>query len=274
VFGDGVCGAVPPAGTNNITALIRTGEGEAGNIAAGGINKLRDGNLAVKATRNLTDAAGGRKGETADRARETLLGRSVGFERIVSIEDVSRVALEVGEVIHARLDPTATRGKLRLVVALEGRRTPTESILTTIHDRIAARMPATADVTLEVVGARQRAVHLDITLSVSEGYQQAKVLRDVGEAFRATPGGFFAAESWPVGEPLQLGDVYEALFKVAGVAAAQVTWMSTDKVRDGRAAADVVNPGPAGVIRCDNDPVTDPHQERGSIQFVLKGGVR
>jgi hypothetical protein len=279
-FGDGVHGAVPPAGTNNITVLIRTGDGEAGNIAAGGINKLRDsvklgdGSNAVKATRNLTDAAGGRKGETVDQARETLLGRSVGFERIVSIEDVSRVALEVGEVLHARLDPTAPAGTLSLVVALQGRRAPSDSTCTTLRERIGARMPATADLTLQVTGAKQKAVYLDITVSVSEGYRQADVLRDVKQAFGAGPGGFFAAERWPVGEPLQLGDVYEALFAVAGLAAAQVTRMSTHKARDGRGVADMVNPGPAGVIRCDNDPVADPHQEYGSIVFDLKGGVR
>ncbi|WP_044986143.1 baseplate J/gp47 family protein [Sorangium cellulosum] len=273
-FGDGIHGAVPPAGNNNIEAVLHTGDGEAGNLPAGAIDKLRDGNLAVKATWNVTAATGGRRGETAAEARETLLGRNVGFERVVSADDAARVALEVGEVLHARVDPTAPRGTLRLVVALAKRRAPTESILEEIRERIAARMPATAGVELEVVGAEQVAIHMVVEITAGPGHRQSDVLAALGRAFGAGPGGFFAAERWPVGEPLRLGDVYEAVFAVPGVSTARVTWMSTGERPPSPAGppADSINPGPRGVIRCDTDPLNDPSHVRGTVGFAPAAG--
>ncbi|WP_437729241.1 baseplate J/gp47 family protein [Sorangium sp. So ce861] len=273
-FGDGIHGAVPPAGNNNIEGVLHTGDGEAGNLPAGAIDKLRDGNLAVKATWNVTAATGGRRGETAAEARETLLGRSVGFERVVSADDAARVALEVGEVLHARVDPTAPRGALRLVVALAKRRAPTESILEEIRERIAARMPATAGVELEVVGAEQVAIHMVVEITAGPGHRQSDVLAALGRAFGAGPGGFFAAERWPVGEPLRLGDVYEAVFAVPGVSTARVTWMSTGEPPPSPAGppADSINPGPRGVIRCDTDPLNDPSHGRGTVRFAPAAG--
>jgi hypothetical protein len=50
--------------------------------------------------------------------------------------------------------------------------------------------------------------------------------------------------------------------------------MSKEKLGTAQGAEDFVSPGPCGVIRCDNDPISDPHLDRGSIQWVLEGGTR
>src|SRR5262249_61362097 len=73
VFGDGVHGAVPPPGTNNIEAVFATSSGGAGNLPVGAIKKLLDGHLAVKSTENVLEAAGGRPADTVDQARSKLL---------------------------------------------------------------------------------------------------------------------------------------------------------------------------------------------------------
>jgi hypothetical protein len=274
LFGDGLHGAVPPPGTNNIEAAIRAGDGEAGNLPAGAVNKLRDGNLAVKATWNITAAAGGRPAETAGEARETLLGRNVGYHRVVSRDDVARVALEVGEVLHARLDPTASSEALTLIVALAGRRAPTQEVLDLIRDRIVARMPATACVTVEVRGAKQVPVDMLVEVTTAPSYRQGDVLAALARAFSAGAGGFFAVERWPVGEPLRLGDVYEAIFAVPGVARARVARLITTAQASPYAGPvpDSINPGPDGVIRCDTDALNDPTYERGSTTFMPSTG--
>jgi Baseplate J-like protein len=268
-FGDGVHGAVPGPGNSNIVALVRTGNGAAGNVAAGALTRLLDGNLAVKSTVNLTEATGGRRADDVSEAREALLHQSLGLDRIVSIEDVSRVAQEVGEVSHARVDPTAPAGVLHLVVALVGRRAPTELVLGAVHERIAGLLPATAGVTLQVDGALQVPVHLVVKITTGEGYAQSQVLAALRRAFGTGPGGFFAEERCAIAEPLRLGDVYEAVFAVPGVAAAHVTWMSTAKPppSPGAPAPDTLDPGPDGVIRCDGDPAGDPDGDNGTITF-------
>lgn len=272
VFGDGMQGAVPPFGTNNISAAIGTGNGEAGDLPVKAIDKLRDRSLAIKQTWNLTEASGGKQGETVGEMRETLLNRKGGIQNIVSAEDAARVVLDLGEVLHARVDPTAPRDQLALVVVLEQRRKLTEQARSTLCERIQARLPATFDLEVNVSEATQVAVHLAATIEVSDGYLPAAVLEAVELAFAADTG-FFAPARWPIGEPIRLGDVYESLFAVAGVASAQVTWLSTEKLDASRTVVqDLVNPGVRGVIRCDNDPLGDPHQQNGSIQFDLGGG--
>lgn len=279
VFGDGKQGAVPPPGVNNIEveAAFASGEGGAGNLPRGAIDKLVDGNLAVKTTRNLVEATGGRPGDTANQARTKLLSRNVGFDRIVTLDDVARVAREeVGEVLHARVDPTAPKGTLLLAVALRDRRDPTEPVLESIRKGIAERMPATAGVELKVKGAVQVPVYVVVEFDAGAGQRQGDVLATLERAFAADR--FFAADRWPLAEPLRLGDLYEAIFKVKGVSFARVVWMSEHQPPQDPSgpASERVDPGPRGVIRCDSDLVKDPNRERGSIRFrprITKGGT-
>jgi hypothetical protein len=273
-FGDGLHGAVPGPGTSNIVARARTGNGQAGNVAVDTLTKLVDGNLAVKSTSNLTEGAGGRDRDTADLAREALLRRSLGLDRIVSLEDVSQIARNVGEVLHARVDSTAPAGQLRLVVALEGRRPLTDTVRDTVTAQVTDLLPATAGVRLTVDGATPVPVHLVVQITTGEGYGQGEVLAALRRAFGTTDGGFFAEERCPIAEPLRLGDVYEAVFAVPGVASAFVAWMSSDKPpsRPGGPVPDALDPGPDGVLRCDNDPVGDPDGHNGTITFSPTSG--
>lgn len=276
VFGDGLHGAVPGPGNSNIVAIARTGSGKAGNVAVDTLTKVVDGNLAVKSTSNLTEGAGGGERDTADQAREALVRRNLGLDRIVSLEDVSRVAEDMGEVVHARVDSTAPAGELRLVVALQGRRPVTDTVRKVVTEQITDLLPATAGVALKVDGATQVPVHLVVQISTGEGHGQGEVLAALRRAFGTSDGGFFAEERWPVAEPLRLGDVYEAVFAVPGVASAYVVWMSSAKPpsRPAGPAPDVLDPGADGVLRCDNDPVADPDGHHGAITFSpISGGA-
>jgi predicted phage baseplate assembly protein len=272
-FGDGTHGAIPPFGTNNITVSVCTGDAEAGNLPAKAINKLLDGILGIKETYNLSEATGGRKGDNTKQVRDALRLRQTGIERVVSAQDAPSIALELGEVLHAQVDPTAEANELRLVVALQQRRTLSDDTRKVLTERLTPLLPAAADLRVVIVGAEQVPVYLSIAIEVAQGHQPATVLARVQQAFAANSSGFFAPERWPIGAHLRLGDVYEALFGIAGVAQAQVTWLSSERP-DGAAQQlnDFVSPGVRGVIRCDNDPVSDPHQDYGSIQFTVDGG--
>jgi hypothetical protein len=294
-FGDGRNGAIPSRGTDNIEAIVRFSPGAPANVEAGVIDKLRDGNLAVASTRNLLAAAGGREAESPSQVRDTLRQRGLPYSRAITAEDIARLALEVGEVIHARVDPTAA-GVVRVVVALDQRRQPDATILGEVHRRLQPQLPVTAGATIEVVGAEQRPVHIVISdIAVEPGYREGDVLTALNQAFAADEDGFFAPRHWSIGRALRLGDLYEALFAVPGVSTARVRWMSLEKppldLPD--TAGETVEAGPRGVIRCDDRPDgshqaraprpanakkkagnndSSAPQDRGSLRFELGGG--
>lgn len=271
LFGDGKHGAIPPAGHDNIEATMRLGSGAAGNLAAGAINKLVSGNLAVKSTTNLKPAAGGSAGDSAAAAREKAFARKLPSDRVVSAADCVRAAIGEGGVITAALDPTAPAGTIELVVGFEDRRKPTPEDLAAVHDLVADAMPVTANPRLRVAAAEQRAVHLVIELGVTDGFLPADVFGKVAAAFGAGADGLFAAARWDVGEPLRLGTIYDAIFKIAGVATARVVWMSDTRLPEGELpsgpAPDVFDPGAIGIVRCDNDPVADPFGRFGTFRL-------
>lgn len=299
-FGDGVNGAVPPEGRDNIEMVVRSGNGALGNLPAGAINKLVDSHIAVSKTWSLTDAAGGRAGDTAEQARKRLMERNLTGKAVVSLSDLTKVVMGIGEVLHARIEPieelvASSPQKLpsrewRMVVALFARRKPSTEILKKIADQLAPQLPATsgmklvvrdaaqkddyavpvdledAALTLRILGARQVPVHLVIELSVMPGHRPAEVMAAVEKVLSGTD--FFGAERWPIAEPLRLGDLYEAIFAVAGVQRAQVRWMSTEKPPlplPQCPNADLVDPGWDGVICCDVDPIADPYALNGSL---------
>ncbi|MCG8420089.1 MAG: baseplate J/gp47 family protein [Proteobacteria bacterium] len=273
-FGDGQNGAVPPRGTDNIEAIIRFASEAPANVDAGVIDKLRDGNLAVANTWNLLAAAGGREAESPSEARDTLRKRGLPYSRAITAEDIARAALDVGGVTHARVDPTARGRTVRIAVALDRRRTPDQTILDEVRRRLLPQLPVTAGTTIDVVGAVQQPVHIVVTdITADTGFSQGDVLSELNKAFAADGDGFFALQHWSIGRALRLGDLYEAIFAVDGVATARVRWMSVEKppLDLPVSAAETVEAGPTGVIQCDNDP-SDSYQERGSLRFDLGGG--
>ncbi|HEX3762047.1 MAG TPA: baseplate J/gp47 family protein, partial [Kofleriaceae bacterium] len=273
-FGDGVQGAIPPAGRDTITATARLGDGSAGNLAAGAIAKLVSGNLAIRSTTGITPSAGGSAGDDPPAARDKAFAYTLPGERVVSADDCVRAAIGESGVINAALDPTAPDGTVRLVVAMEDRRVPSPADLTAIAQQVSDVMPAAASVALEVVPAIQTPVYLVIELAIADGFEPGDVFAAVTTQLGTGDGGLFAADGWEVGEPLRLGTLYDALFQVAGVAHARVLWMAGTPLPDGAAppdaAPDIFDPGPVGVVRCDSDPAGDPFGRSGTFRLVQR----
>jgi hypothetical protein len=272
VFGDGVHGAIPPAGRDTIAATVRLGNGAAGNLAAGAITKLVSGNLAIKATTNITPSAGGSAGDDPPTARDKAFAHTLPGERVVSAADCVRAAIGESGVINAALDPTAPSDAVRLVVAMEDRRDPTPADITEITRQVRDVMPAAAAVALEVVAAHQTPVYLVIELGIAQGAEPGDVFAAVTTALGTGDGGLFAAAGWEVGEPLRLGTLYDTLFQIDGVAHARVLWVAGKPLADGApppaSAPDIFDPGSLGVVRCDNDPAGDPFGRFGTFRLV------
>lgn len=87
VFGDGVHGAIPPTGTENITATYRSGIGLGGNLGSGRITLLTTKPLGVTEVTNPIPATGGADPEGRDVIRENAPLSVQALDRLVSVAD-------------------------------------------------------------------------------------------------------------------------------------------------------------------------------------------
>jgi predicted phage baseplate assembly protein len=122
-FGDGVNGARPATGTENIVASYRKGIGAVGNIAASQLTLLQTRPLGVQGVINPTPATGGTDAETADDIRtNAALGLST-LGRIVSLQDYEDFARAFGGIAKALATWTwhgQTRGVFLTVAGIDG----------------------------------------------------------------------------------------------------------------------------------------------------------
>jgi hypothetical protein len=98
VFGDGMHGARPPTGVENVTATYRNGIGRPGNVDAQQISLLATRPLGVKAVVNPLRASGGADAETRDQARRNVPLAVLALDRLVSVLDYADFARTFGGV--------------------------------------------------------------------------------------------------------------------------------------------------------------------------------
>lgn len=217
VFGDGVYGLRPPAGTNNVRARYRVGGGRAGNVAAGAITDPRTAIPLLDAVTNPEPAAGGSDPESLDHAvRFGPLAFRSG-QRAVTLSDFVALAHQAGGVAKVRarsrgwnridlfiapegdsVRPAPDDLKKRLVAFFEDKR----MVGTSVHVEDPAGVPV--DIALELV--------------VEHHYSPEAVRREVEAAVR----GLLAFANVDFGRPLYLSKVYEAVEALAGVQAVTV----------------------------------------------------
>ena len=103
IFGDGVHGAIPPKGKNNIrVSTYRSGGGEIGNVKANSINQILSSKFRQVKVINKAPAVGGKEAESLEQviaqAKKDLKVRY----RAVTSEDYERLALATPAVRVAR----------------------------------------------------------------------------------------------------------------------------------------------------------------------------
>jgi predicted phage baseplate assembly protein len=106
VFGNGERGVRPPTGSENITAVYRTGIGLPGNVKAGQITLLATKPLGVKEVVNPLPASGGADREDRDDGRRNAPLAVMSLDRLVSTrdyEDFARTFAGVAKASAVRL---------------------------------------------------------------------------------------------------------------------------------------------------------------------------
>ncbi|MBP6787446.1 MAG: putative baseplate assembly protein, partial [Candidatus Promineofilum sp.] len=119
IFGDGRNGARLPTGVENVTAVYRSGLGQAGNVPAGRIKQLATRPLGVKDVSNALPATGGADREGRDSTRANAPLAVMALDRLVSVTDyadLARTFAGIGKAAAAELSD-GRRSVVHLTIA-------------------------------------------------------------------------------------------------------------------------------------------------------------
>lgn len=225
LFGDGVNGAVPPAGKKHIHALYRVGLGRDGNVDAGRARRMVKAHPLVEHALNPVPTAGGTPPANPEGIRLQATRAIRTFDRAVSVSDHADLALLYPGV--ARAAARAHDGAVELVVAdADGAGISDKTGLIAF---LAARRDDSVPLRLRDPEARD--FYLGLYVEIDPDY----VPRRVEGAVRAAlferdpeqgPPGLFTFAARKLGQPAYLSEVYALITAVPGVTFCQVTHFS------------------------------------------------
>ena len=236
VFGDGVNGARPSSGANNIHARYRKGLGGGGNLPADSIQKLVDSIPNLKKVTNPVPATGGSDADPADRIRTAAPSSLRTFSRAVSAPDYAALALDFPGIAKAAAlwvvsDPVTNQLVSHPYVQLTVATTDESPIRGTL---LAANLRSYMDshrdpnVSLRIQDFNPVYIELIADVEIDGRFPQNATLAAVNAALN--PGqnangqfGYFAFQNLQFGEPIFLSSVYAVLQRIPGVANANVT---------------------------------------------------
>jgi predicted phage baseplate assembly protein len=220
-FGDGIAGARPATGTENITAVYRKGMGSAGNVDAGKIMLLPVRPLGVRSVTNPLPASGATDPEQAGDIRRNAALNILTLDRIVSLQDYENFARAFAGVAKALATWSwigRTRGVFVTVAGANGADLPPTG-QTYVNLLAAMRKAGDPNVPLRVQTYRNAFFRLAATVTTDPAYAIDAVLTAVESTLRAA----FSFDARDFGQPVALSEVLAAIQSVSGVRAAQVT---------------------------------------------------
>ena len=214
-FGDGVHGARPPSGAENVRAVYRTGIGRGGNVKAGKVNVLGDRPLGVKDVVNPTRASGGADRESPDAIRRNAPLGVTALDRVVSVcdyEDFARTFAGVAKAAATRLSD-GRRMLLHLTIAGQDDIPIDES--SDLYRNLVLALSAAGDPgqPLEVAVRELVILVLSARVRVGPDYLWEKVEPEVRAALLRR----FGFDARELGRPVRLSEVVSAMQAVEGV---------------------------------------------------------
>ena len=216
-FGDGVRGARPSTGTNNVRALYRKGIGAPGNVGADSLTQLTTRPVGVKGVSNPLRAEGGTDPEGEDVARQTmpLMTRTLG--RAVSVLDYEDFARAYSGIAKARAQVLTLHAGPTVVITIAGPDGTVISPESPVWINLRSALVASGDphVAVRLMPYLPATFRIALMVKIDPDYESPKVLAAVETALR-TGFGFRARE---LGQPVQQSEVIAAAQNVPGVVA-------------------------------------------------------
>jgi hypothetical protein len=225
LFGDGVNGARPATGLDNIRATYRKGIGKVGNVDAGQLSLLLMRPPGVRSVGNPLAASGGADPEILDSIRRNAPLTMMTMDRIVSLQDYEDFAHAFAGIAKAMAVPWIWSGHARGVfITIAG---PDSADIDRDSDTytnfLAAIQNAGAPhVPLEVQTYRKAFFELSATIIVKPDFIADDVVAAVEQALRAA----FSFDARGFGQPVMLSEVMAAMQGVSGVLAVDLDRLS------------------------------------------------
>lgn len=222
IFGDGVNGLIPPAGTTiapvTIQATYRVGGGVLGNVPAG--SQFQSRLTSIQAAIALQAVAGGMDGEDLDRARLFAPRLFRTQERAVTLEDYTDLALQVPGVGKAEAI-AINWNQVVLYVAPAGQvAEPSELLRQDLLAFFESRRMITTS--LKIFGPTPADIYLRATLQAQPYFLQTDVRRAVEDALN----GYLAFDAIAFGQPIYLSRVYDVIQSLPQVASVFISEFS------------------------------------------------
>ena len=218
LFGDGVNGARPATGLDNIRATYRKGIGKVGNVDANQLSLLLTRPPGVRSVANPLAASGGADPEALDSIRRNAPLTMMTLDRIVSLEDYEDFTHAFAGIAKAMAVPWIWSGHARgvfiTIAGPDGADIDRDSdsftnLLAAIQNAGAPNVP------LEVQSYRRAFFELAATIIVKPEFQIDGVVAAVEQALRAS----FSFDARAFGQPVMLSEVMAAMQAVPGVLA-------------------------------------------------------
>ncbi len=223
-FGDGMHGAPPSSGRNNIRARYRVGSGELGNVAVGALKQMPQALPFIATTVNPGATSGGVERETPERAKRGIAVRVRTLDRAVSLIDYAGLALTFSGVAKARAEFSRDKNTgvrmIMLTIAASGGAALSATAKDALYSFFSSRAPLRP--TLVIRDARRIAVKVALHVTLLNNFLQAQVLQRLLAALgsdldSAGEFAYFNFERRGLGDDLYLSDLYAAIEVIEGV---------------------------------------------------------
>lgn len=217
-FGDGLTGAKPPSGRNNLVANYRVGSGLAGRVAANSLTTLLEKPTGLAAAVNPLPAEGGADQETLAEARDNAPRTVRTFGRIVSLQDFEDQATASGEIAKALA--TFVWDGLDRAIHLTIAGQEGEELSDDAHRDLGDNLRSVRDPNhrLLIDNYVQVLIQVRAGVKIDPNYITDDVVADA----RARVSDYFAFDNLRLGEPVHLSGLYRVLQETPGVVYADV----------------------------------------------------
>jgi hypothetical protein len=249
-FGDGVTGARPGTGTNNIVATYRHGIGLAGLARPGQISTLLTRSYGLSAVTNPQASSGAADPETPTQARGNAPTSVMTLGRIVSLEDVADFAAASAGVAKASVSWTWDGVRYVACATVAGVGGSPVTPGTDQYSNLLAAMVDASDGTLPVALCSYQPMTFSVGAAITPDptLNASQVLSVVKSALTAA----FGFDSRAFGQPVYSSEVIEVIQNVPGVIATTLTALNYTGDASATPAAALAAPtatlGPHGLL--------------------------
>jgi hypothetical protein len=221
LFGDGVRGAIPPAGARNIAVDYKIGLGPDGNAAPLEVARIKSPQALLERAFNPLPISGGREAAAEEDVRSQATRYIRTFDRAVSVSDHADLALLFPGVVRSAARWDEASQTIVLVAASAGGAAPAPELRSFLDQRRDTQVP------LQLETPSPRALILELLVEIDPAFLFENVRLGIHAALLGgDPPGLFTFEGRALGQPAYASEVQATIEEVPGVIGAQITRFS------------------------------------------------